>query len=411
MTGRTVWLIVAVLLVLTLRSSIVAAAPPLASASPEDRQVFERVKSLLLKEAAKPPLNLAESAESYFWIMSSRMEPLIAAYEYSGDRQFLEAFVPLMQNVLAQRYVHPTQPDTWSGWYHYRNNTLHYMPIHAAIVYYEPALRFVRAVRADPELRRRYGEMAEAWFRDITEVSIPAWDRRGCWHDLGDGEGYYTHTTHYPDARTGEFVARDDIYAGSTLAYNKVHALVEVFCLLNRMTGDDWYRERAEKCARFFRDRWREDERHVEWNYRDFSGPWDYVNGRDGRTKTGYFIHPKGGYYAADLKCIVECYDTGIVFTRSDMEKLVKTNLEFMWMGDRREPKFRKIDGSYTEEGKYGKGYLWTALAHFSPEVRRLWKVQLENNRGSWTWAPGMLSYLMATSKPVSWERRYVSGD
>jgi len=386
----------------------VHAEAPLASASREDKMLFAQVKPLLLKEAAKAPLVLGKSKESYFWIVASRMAPLLTAYEYSGDPEFLEAFVPVMEHVLSQRYVHPTQPDVWSGWYHYQDGKLRYMPIHAAIAYYKPALRFVRAVRANPELQARYGAKAEAWFKDITEVSIPAWDKRGCWHDLGNGEGYYTHTTHYPDARTGRLVKRDDTYAGTTLAYNKVHAMIEAFCLLYRMTGDEWYRERIEKCERFFRNRWREHDDHVEWNYRDFSGPWDYVDGRGGKTKTGYFVHPKGGYYAADLRAIVQCYDLGIVFTRDDMEKLVKTNLEFMWMGDEQNPKFRKINGKYTEEGKYGKGYLWTALAHFSPKVRELWRTQIDNGRGGFGWATGMLGYLVETARPVSWEPRYV---
>ena len=379
-----------------------AAEFPLQRSSDEERQAFERAKDRLLSRAAAPVPLLSESDESWFWRVAARMEPLLTAYEYSGDQAFIDAFVPIMDQVLSQRYAHPMQPDVWSGWWHYDDpNHMHFMPIHAAIMYYTPALRCIRAVRADAALKARYGDKVEAWFKDITEVSIPAWDKRGIWHDLGDQGGWYTHTTHYPDKATGEIVQRTDTYQGSSLAYNKVHALIQSFCLLYRMTGDDWYRRRIEQCERFFRSHWRIDDSHVEWNYRDFSGPWDYVNGVDGRTKTGYFVHPKDGYYRADVEAIVDCYNVGIVFTKADIERLVQTNVEFMWLDDESNPQFRKINGTYDAEAQYGKGYLWTSLAQFSPRVRELWKAQSGGRRSS-------TGYLIAVSEPVSWEPAYV---
>ena len=393
---------------------------PIESATADQKAMFAQIKPLLLKNSRKAPLVLAKSSESYFWFIASRLNPMIDAYEYSGDPEFLEVFVSVLEAHLKQRYRHPTKPKAWSGWWHYGSSgTLYYMPIHGAISYYTPALKFVRAVRADTKLKTRYGKKAEAWFKEITEIEIPAWDKRGSWHDLKSHGGYYTHVTHYPDARTGKIAKRTDAYGGSTLAYNKVHELIESLCLAYQLTGDPWYRERIEKCERFFRKRWREDDKHVEWNYRDFSGSWDYdpsgakarrgasnqFNGR--KTRTGYFIHPKGGYYAADLQAIVVCYNVGITFTRSDIEKLIKTNLEFMWMGDPANSKFRKINGTYTAEGKYGKGYLWTALAQFSPKVRELWKARL--SRRSYGWEAGTLAYLKACARPVSWQQRHLA--
>ena len=376
--------------------------PALATASAEHKAMWTDVRKGLLATAAKKPLRILDQTEAGYFIMAHRMNPLMDAYAWSRDEAFVEALIPIVEDLLAQRYVHPTQPDVWSGWWHHRDNLLKYMPIHAAIMYYTPVIKLTAAVRADPKLKAKYGRKVEAWFKDIVEVSIPAWDKRGSWHDLGEKGGYYTHTTHYPDPETHAIVPRKDLYQGSTLAYNKVHTMIESFILLHRMTGSPWYRERIVKCERFFRDHWRIKKDHVEWNYRDFSGPWDFKNGKDGETKTGYFIHPKGGYYASDLEAIVACYDAGIVFTEPDMKLLVKTNLEFMWMGDAKSPKFRKINGSYTARGKYGKGHLWTALARFSPKTRELWKAQLAGDRKKWSWPNAALAYLIATSKPVA---------
>ncbi|MFQ5811000.1 MAG: hypothetical protein ACE5JM_15385, partial [Armatimonadota bacterium] len=358
---------------------------PIENASAEDLAAFEPIRMNCMKWKVRDPMRLATSGESYFWSVGSRLTGTMNAYEYSRDPELLEAFSIYMDKVLADRYVHPTQPDVWIGWYHYQQGPRprYYMPIHGALVYYKPALRFVAAVRADEKLKARYGEQAEKYFEDITQVEFRAWDKRDCWHDFGDGTGWYTKLKQYPDPVTEQLHPLVETEAGTTLAYNKVHAMIEAFCLAYRMTGDAWYRERIEKCERFFRKRWREDAEHVEWNYRDFSGPWDYRTGEipadyDGATYNekptwkGWFIHPKGGYYGGDLRAIVAVYNIGLVFTRADMEKLVKTNLEFMWNGETTDPQFRGMGGIPNQ------GALWHALSQFSPKVCELWRAEMD---------------------------------
>jgi len=382
----------------------------LEKASHADQRLFAELKPIILAEAAKPPLVLGESHEGYFWLMSARLVPLMKAYAYSKDPAFLEAFVPLMEQVLSQRYVHPTKPE-WSAWWPYKDGDATAILIdHDAILHFVPVLMFVQEVRSDPKLREQYGATAEGWFKDV-ERSIRAWDKRNCWHDLGPMGGWYTNMTHVPDTKTGRLVKRTSIHAGGTTPYNKIHALFEALSLAYRLTGDPWYRERIEKCCTFFQRHWRVDAKHAEWNYRDHEFPGDFVSGAvgKGRTRTGAFIHPKGGYYALDVQGTVTAYDLGVFYSRKHIEKLLQTNLEFMWMGDQKDPKFRKISGTYKAEGKYDKGYLWTALAHFSPKVRDLWKVQLDQVRSSkrWMWWAATLDYLIEMSQPVAWEPRH----
>jgi hypothetical protein len=405
-------LLCAALAALVLTGPARAAEPSLLStAPPEHRRLFAEIKPVILKEAGKEPLVLADSPESYFWIMAARTDPLLEAYSYSKDMQFLKAFVPLMDQIISQRYVHPTRPE-WSGWFHYKGGNGFAMIDHDTILYFVPVLKFVKEVRADPKLQAAYGAKAEAWFADV-QRSIRAWDRRGCWHDMGEGAGWYSNITHYPDARTGELVKMDSIHAGGSVPHNKVHALFEALGLAYRITGDPWYARRMEKCCRTFRARWREDDKHVEWNYRDHAFPGDYKSGvvGQGETKTGAFVHPKSGYYNLDVTAIVRAYDLGIFYPRQDVEKLLKTNLEFMWMGDEANPKFKKINGNYVEEGKYNKGTLWTSLAHFSDQTRALWKTRIERARESnrWMWWADALAYLIETSQPVSWTPRHAA--
>lgn len=384
---------------------------PITGASAEDLEAFEPIRKNCMKWKVRDPMKLATSGENYFWSVGSRLRETMDAYEYSRDPELLEAFSVYMDKVLADRYVHPQEPDVWVGWFHYRQGPRprYYMPIHGALVYYNPCLRFVAAVRADEKLEARHGERAEKYFKDITEVEFRAWDKRGCWHDFGDGTGWYTKLDHYPDRETGQLTPLVETEAGTTLAYNKVHAMIESFCLAYRMTGDPWYRGRIEKCERFLRDRWREEADHVEWNYRDFSGPWDYRTGPipadyDGATYDakptwkGWFVHPKGGYYRADLRAIVDVYNVGLVFSKADMQKLVETNLEFMWNGQTIDPRFRGISG------RPETGALWHALSRFSPKTRELWKAEMDafrKRKGKPSSA--MMAYLLAKSRPIGW--------
>jgi hypothetical protein len=377
--------------------------------------MFEKAAASAIKEAQDKPLDLHKSQESYFWVMSARMIPLLKAYQYSRDPKFIDLYVPIQENILSQRYIHPTKPE-YNGWYEYNaggDKMFEHLVLidHDTIVYFVPALMFAQAVRADPALKAKYGDKAEAWLKDV-EVSIRNWDKRGCWHDFPDGSGWYTSMTVYPDPKTGELKPLESIGAGGSVPYNKIHALFEALDLAYRITGDEWYKTRMEKCCKFFRKHWREDDKHVEWNYRDHAFPGDYESGvvGKGKTKTGAFVHPKGGYYELDAEGVVRAWDLGVFYTRPDIEKLIKTNLEFMFTGDEKNPKFKKIDGTFDKSGKYNYiGRLWPALGHFSQKTRDLWKAQIDNDGGkTWmSWA-NELDYLLEVAHPVGWEHRYV---
>ena len=392
--------------------SVSAKAEPslLEKASAADQQTFAGIKTAILAEAAQPPLVLAENEESYFWVMSQRIVPLIRAYHYSHDPAFLDAFVPLMQNVLSQRYIHPTKPE-WDGWFAYKPGSSTQSGMaeldHETIIYYQPALLFVQEVRKDPALKEKYGKLADDWLADV-QRSIKAWDLRGCWHDFTDTTGWYTFPTQTPDLKTGDLItfSGTELIAGTVFPYNKVHSLDDAMTLAYQITGDDWYRQRMQKCANVFKSHWRTDDKHVEWNYRDHMFAADYKSGvlGQGEPKTGAFVHPHPSYYILDSHDIVQLYNEGIVFTKDDINKLIQTNLEFMFMGDEKDPKFKMINGSYTAAGKYGKGTLWPDLAQFSDKVRQLWKTELDNKHG-WT-SSSALDYLLETSQPVSFDPR-----
>jgi hypothetical protein len=402
--------------ILTLTSSVLADAPPLKSASLEDKALYATAREAILQNGRKPCTLLSESNESWFWTNSHRLTPLLDAYEFSGDREFLAVFVSLMESILAERYTHPTDPDTWSGWYHYKTRTHSYMVIHAGIVYYQPALRFVEIVRTSPDLKSQYGEVAGSWYKDITEVSIPAWDKRGCWKEIGSDEGWYIKLTQKPDPDTHELIPEADRLAGTTYAYNKLHEMLNGFLIAYRLTDNSWYRDRIEKCARVFRKNWRIDNDHTEWNYRGILGPWDYKSGKMGEGDAHFtsWIHPKGGYYGTDVGYVVNCYNHGIGFGREYIEKLIQTNTTFMFRGEDASPRFTNIDGSFkvyeeSDKKSFGHGSLWSSLAQFSPRIRELWKAQIDQaDPTRYDYANSVMGYLLAVSKPISWQPQHV---
>jgi len=385
---------------------------PLDSASHEHRTLFEQVRPLILENGAKPVAPLSESGESWFWTNAHRLTPLLDAYAYSHDIVYLDTFVSLMEGILAERYIHPSDPETWSGWYHFQVKSHSYMVIHAGIVYYKPALRFVELVRAKPSLSSRFGETAKKWYADITDVSIPAWDKRGAWKKIGDREGWYVKHTQKPDPLTNKLIPEADKLAGTTYAYNKLHEMLRGYLIAYRLSGNTWYRDRIEKCARVFRRNWRIDDSHAEWNYREILGSWDYKSGILGEGDTYFtsWIHPKGGYYGTDVGYVVDCYNHGIGFGRADIEKLIQTNTDFMYRGDDASPQFANIDGSfkvYEEKNKksFGRGSLWSSLAQFSPRIRELWKQQIDRaDPARYGYANSVMSYLLATTRPISWD-------
>ena len=388
-------------------------ATMLSKATPEQQAMFAADKKEALREAGEKYKPLAESEEGYFWNNSAKLVPLMEAYRYSHDPALVEAFVPLMEKILKDRYIHPTKPE-WNGWYDYKGSGHETEIDEDSIVYFVPALMFAKEVRADPKLLDKYGKKAEGWLKDV-EASIRNWDKRGCWHDLGDRGGWYTMMSGSPDPKTGEMTplgpetARG---ANGTVPYNKVHALFQALSLAWQITGDPWYTTRMEKCATYFRAHWRMDDKHAEWNYRDLGFPGDWESGMVGQGKslTGAFVHYKGGYYALDVAGVVWAWDAGVtVFSKKDLEKLLQTNLEFMFLGDAKDPKFKMINGNYKESEKYYKGMLWTALGHFDQRARDLWLAEITRDHGktsAWLWWDDEVQYLIETSQPISWAAR-----
>jgi hypothetical protein len=382
--------------------------------------VLKRISNTLEKNE-----ELRDATYPYWYdSMGRKLTDALKAYTYSGDEVYLKEFVKLMQHVLSKRYIHPEQPELWRGWWDITRrepvnflermfNPPNYSISHAAEVYYVPALMFVEMVRADPKLKPEYGALAEEWLKDIEELEMPSWDKQGRWKDLGERGGVYNTGMAYPDPRTHEIVGRlSDEH--STLTYRSLAPVVNALARLHRLTGKPIYRQKLTKLATWFRSNWMVEGQYVSWYARNHAGPWDFASGEFGKGKPKNVLRfaPEGPQNLPCVEFAVTCYNAGAVFTREDMEKLLWTNLRFMWMKDREKPRFRMLTGEFLSRQfpfdkpwmpNWGEGNLWWPLAQFDEDVRQLWLALTGNYRLRSTYA---LNYLLTTRRPVSWEPR-----
>jgi len=110
----------------------------------------------------------------------------------------------------------------------------------------------------------------------------------------------------------------------------------------------------------------------------------------------GVWVHPwRSGYQARDVDQIVEAYHYGLVFNEEDIRRIIRTNLEVMWNGDRENPVFISSNGLGAEEDTVGlaafkrtyghsnatknSGELWTALLDFDQTIRDLYELRFRD--------------------------------
>jgi hypothetical protein len=175
---------------------------------------------------------------------------------------------------------------------------------------------------------------------------------------------------------------------------------------LFRLTGKTEYQERAERVFRLVKARLRLFEGGYLWNYWEPLGPWD-IDRQQGRVRHWVNVHPARNYQAREVAFMVEAYHTGLVFDQIDMERLLRTNLGWMWNQDLETPRWRNAApwSPWRADGESGAGTLWSALADFDETARRLHARQLEKGTIDQAYFERLVR-----ARPPGFERRYARG-
>jgi len=379
------------------------------------------------------PKQTGGAGEQFCWRANYNMGLFVAAYEAWHDTAWLDWGVKYYDYAISQMSTDPKGYKGWIGPYIYDNT--YWCDVHVGdSILVDHMLEFAEVVRADPALSKNktYRQAADRYVALARKDVIEKWDSRGTWREDGPFGGYVSWDTYcnpndlanwkkMPEARN----------SGLSLPFNKQNDMALVCIKLYRLTGEESYRDKATKIFTFMRSRFQFVDDYYCWNYWEPLGPWD-VDLVTGRTRHWMNTHGYRDYQAGEVGQAAAAYHAGIVFTQTDIQRVINTNLEVMWNKDRKKPKFinsnatlpkpemseaeRKArekqvaSNAYAKEGR--AGCLWTGLLDFSQAVRDLREVGMADGGRNARSVIARAYYRNVTAKrPASFKRKHAKGD
>jgi hypothetical protein len=332
------------------------------------------------------------------WIVSPPVNGFYDQYLLTKDPKWIDLLVNWTDRWTARGVK---EPDGYIGWPKddgantpavpglYTDNLL------GEAMALKPAVLMAAAINADPALKAKYGNKADAYLA-LAEKTFQKWDARGCWREIaaGGGGGVWVVPTFGIDKPTNtwtEAYARKGI-DGVTWPCNIQNHIAQWMLALHEATGKPIYRERAEKWWKVQKSRLQlRDGKYYVWNYWEPAGPWDYKP--DGKPKHWIGVHANGGYYAIDVATMVLAYEHGLVFDKTDIDRLIATNRDFMWNQKIEGAAFQRIDGGKPDpRWKDTPGVAWEALAPYDATLRRVFEANFKPD--SWAGISGTPAYL-----------------
>jgi hypothetical protein len=292
------------------------------------------------------------------WTEAYRLESLTDMYEGTGDVGFLRELVKRYDRIFANRddkinMIDAVRGRVVAGWgcTAYTKGIRYVHAVHTGMIIY-PAMKFCSLVKEHPELSEEFKVKADEYLKQGIEC-VSEFD--GEWRENW-GIGYYTEAKDYPGSG-----------GGSILPYNMSLALGRSIIEIYRCTGDSFYKDKAEKLARWFKAALRkESQNRWEWNYQ--------VGGQ----RTEDISHG-----ALDVLFAVSAYREGIVFTQEDMVAFVNSLLTGILnarVGISND--VSGISGNQTDKAE-GKAVIieWIELASIDPKVYESLKKLWDENR------------------------------
>jgi len=322
----------------------------------------------LAAKAGPPDEATLGDASGLAWGESYVLKSYVAMYEGTGKTSYLEELVRRGDRVLAfrddrrkvQDVVRERVMPSWSTG-KYSDGKRYAWIVHAGMITY-PLARFAWLVKSRPELGKAFGAKAAAYEKDVIET-VKAFDKY--WKEgPGKGEGFYW-----------------GLVLGKALPLNQQNALGRTQVMLWLTTGQAVYKERAEKLARYFKNRMKLTEDRYTWAYWDQGGAEDI------------------SHAAINVDFAYLCYRGRLVFEKEDMARLART---LQHCGRGKEGFALTVDGQGETNYSMQAGR-WGHLGFVSPEVRVLLFEYFKENWEKNT-VGGMVAaaYLVETSRPFT---------
>jgi len=330
----------------------------------KDAIILAKLREHARGEAAKltaEHFQTKEEPEMLCWVELKQMNMSLVAYELSRDVTHLRDFAAALASLRASLRK---GPDGFLGW---RGKPIKSLrdPAHpdAEIDEIQTSFRavavlsrFVEIVEAEDRLRSEFGHLRPALIDLMENHLVRKWEARGYWVDLGDRGGVYRWNAAYLPGK-----------AGISLPWEKLSIMVDGLLGLYRATGNDDHMRKAVMIGtRHKRCMQMKDGRYLWYNWVP-AGKWDVHPDDPAKWKSWLGRSPIAGWYSAEAGIAVALYHHGVVFDRTDIERILKTQMEVCWNGDAESPEYLNVEGK--PSNRKGQRFLCPALAPFSDRL------------------------------------------
>jgi len=314
------------------------------------------------------------AGEGFCWHARSGMDQFVDNYEVTKNTAWLDAGVRYYDFLIGKMEAGPDGYKGWVGPYMYDNK--YWIDSHVGdAILLNGILDFGVLVWADKDLKSKYGDKVKAYTEIAKKHLIEKNDKRGTWREDGAIGGYVSYEKYMEPGNLKEWkYGSEVIKSGMSHPFNKQMDMGQVCLRIYQITGEKFYRDRAEKIFLRTKRQLQLTENHYEWNYWEPFGPWD-INLEKNETRHWVGINPSAGYQSREVAQMVDAYHSGIVFDETDIKRLINTHLDVMWNKDKENPRFTNsyIAHGADKPGEKPTGTLWTSLLDFDQRVRDLY--------------------------------------
>ncbi|WP_269538973.1 hypothetical protein [Cerasicoccus fimbriatus] len=303
--------------------------------------------------------------EQFCWFVHFNGDLWVEGYKAYGDPQWIDAGEEFFDYAISKMQK---DPDGYPGWIgpeigqeKKKGLTHHTDTVVGDSVVMVDILGWAETVLKDPALKSKYGAKANEYVQLAETVLWEKFNHRGQYYT--DAAGWVSYPTYSKMVRLSD--GEWEEFPGRVISnnLNKHYDLAHGLLRLYRITGKEEYKERAKavfgRAKSMFRY-YKDDDRYV-WNFWMPHGPYD-IEGQAPRSWVSVH-HQRAGYQAGEAKMFVEAYDTGIVFTEEDIDRIGRTN---EWMGKK---------GWVNAEGGTA-GTIWPSLTRFNDWVKQTYETK-----------------------------------
>jgi len=304
--------------------------------------------------------------EQFCWYVNSGAELWVQGYKAYGDEDWIKYGQDYFDYAVSKMQK---DPDGYPGWIgpaigsekNWKNlEHLTDTVVGDSIVLVD-MLGWAETVLNDPALKSKYGAKAQEYIQLAEQVLWEKFNKRGQFYQ--DAAGWVSYPTYDKMVRTKDWQWEEFPNRVISNNLNKHYDLAHGLTRLYRLTGKDEYKERAirvfgraKAMFRYYKD----GDRYV-WNFWMPHAPYD-IEGQATRSWVAVH-HNRAGYQAGETKMFTEVYDTGLVFTEEDMDRIGRTN---EWMG--------KNGWCNAEGGKAGT--IWSSMTRFNDWVKNYYETK-----------------------------------